>query len=84
MAINAAWLTTALIAATLLAWLQLLALDGDHAKAEPKALRYRLLHTPARLTRGARRRRLRISATWPWATAITTAWTRLQALPQAP
>ncbi len=40
MAMNKAWLPAALIAATLLAWLRLLALDSDLAKAEPKALRY--------------------------------------------
>ena len=39
--INRAWLATAMIAAILLAWLKLLALDGDLAKAEPKTLRYR-------------------------------------------
>ena len=33
-----------MIAAILLAWLKLLALDGDLAKAEPKTLRYRVLH----------------------------------------
>ena len=37
--VNAAWLTAAMIAAILLAWLKLLALDGDLAKAEPKTLR---------------------------------------------
>src|SRR5216683_1502888 len=42
-AINSAWLAACLIAATLLAWLKLLALDGDLAKAEPKTLRYRVL-----------------------------------------
>jgi hypothetical protein len=31
-----------MIAAILLAWLKLLALDGDLAKAEPKTLRYLL------------------------------------------
>jgi Transposase DDE domain group 1 len=36
---NQAWLTAAMIAAILLAWLKLLALDGDLAKAEPKTLR---------------------------------------------
>jgi hypothetical protein len=35
-ALNQAWLAAALIAATLLAWLRHLALDGDLAKAEPK------------------------------------------------
>jgi hypothetical protein len=69
---------------TLLAWLAHLALDGDLARAEPKTLRYRILHTAARLTSGGRRRHLKIAAAWPWATAITTAWTRISALPQAP
>lgn len=83
-AINAAWLTAALIAAALLAWLQLLALDGDLAKAEPKTLRYRILHAAARLVHGGRRRRLKIPTTWPWAAAIANAWHRITALPQAP
>jgi Transposase DDE domain group 1 len=82
--LNQAWLAAALIAATLLAWLRLLALDGPLAKAEPKTLRYRILHAAARLTRSGRRRRLKISATWPWALAIVTAWDRITALPQAP
>ena len=46
----------------LLAWLKLLALDGDLAKAEPKTLRYRVLHSAARLVRGGRKRRLKIQA----------------------
>ncbi len=72
--INQAWLTVTAIAADLIAWLRLLALTGDAADlalCEPKALRYRLLHVPAGLTHGQRRRRLRIPATWPWATAVT-------------
>ena len=48
--INQAWATAAAISADLVAWLRLLALTdeaaGDLAKAEPKALRYRLLHVP--------------------------------------
>ena len=47
-------------------------------------LRYRILHTAARLVRGSRRRRLKIQASWPWAGAITTAWQHITALPQAP
>jgi hypothetical protein len=50
-----------------LAWLKLLVLDGDLAKAEPKTLRYQVLHAAARLTRSGRRRYLKIAATWPWA-----------------
>jgi hypothetical protein len=83
-ALNQAWLAASLIAATLLAWLKLLALDGGLAKAEPKTLRYRILHAAARLARSGRRRRLKIAAAWPWAAAITTAWARISALPQAP
>ena len=83
-AINSAWLAAALIAATLLAWLRLLTLEGDLARAEPKTLRYKILHAAARLTHSGRRHRLKISRTWPWARAIATAWTRLNTLPQAP
>src|SRR5205823_9091742 len=63
-ALNQAWLAAALIAATLLSWLKLLALDGPLAKAEPKTLRYRVLHAAARLVRSSRRRRLKIDAAW--------------------
>jgi Transposase DDE domain group 1 len=82
--VNAAWLTAAMTAQILLAWLKLLALDGDLARAEPKTLRYRVLHAAARLVRGGRKRHLKIQATWPWAEAITAAWQRIDALPQAP
>lgn len=71
----------AAIANDLIAWLQAIALDGDLAKAEPKRLRYRLLHTTARLVHGQRRRRLRIPSTWPWANQITAAFTRIAAIP---
>ena len=68
-AINSAWLAASLIAATLLSWLRHIALDGELARAEPKTLRYRILHTAGTLVRGGRRRRLKISRTWPWADA---------------
>lgn len=61
------------IAADLVAWTRLLGLTGDArvlAACEPKAMRYRFLHVPARLTLGARRRRMRVPETWPWAAAI--------------
>jgi hypothetical protein len=50
--VNQAWLTAAMTAQILLAWLKLLALDGDLAKAEPKTLRYKVLHAAARLVHG--------------------------------
>ena len=84
MAMNKAWFAAALIAATLLAWLRLLALDGKLAKAEPKTLRYRILHAAGRLVRGARRRQLKIQASWPWAADIARAWERICALANDP
>jgi hypothetical protein len=81
-AINAAWLELALTGIDLLAWTQHLLLDGALAHAEPKTLRYRLLHVAARITRSARRTRLRIAEHWPWKDQLVTAFTRLAALPQ--
>jgi hypothetical protein len=79
--INEAWCQVVALAVDLLAWLRHLALDGDLAKAEPKTLRYRLLHTAARITRGQRLRWLNIPPTWPWATQLATAFARVLALP---
>lgn len=80
-AINQAWLAVVMLAVDLLAWAQRLLLDGDLAKAEPKTLRYRLLHVAARLTRGQRRVRVRIQHSWPWAHELAAAFARLTALP---
>jgi Transposase DDE domain group 1 len=80
-AVNTAWCQTASIACDLLAWLRLLVLDGDLAKAEPKTLRYRILHTAGRIVKGQRRRYLKIPPSWPWAQAIADAFTRIAALP---
>lgn len=79
-AINAAWLELSLTAIDLLVRARTLLLDGELATAEPKKLRYRILHTAARITRGARRIRLRIATTWPWGHALTMAFARLAAL----
>jgi Transposase DDE domain group 1 len=81
-AINAAWLELALTGIDLLAWARTLLLDGEHALAEPKKLRYRLLHVAARIVRTARRTYLRIAASWRWANQPATAYARLAALPQ--
>ena len=80
-AINTAWLAVVMLAVDLLAWTQQLLLDGALATAEPKALRYRLLHVAARITRGQRRVWLRLQQSWPWARQLAEAFTRLQALP---
>ena len=80
--VNAAWLELSLAAIDLLAWTRVLLLDGELAAAEPKKLRYRILHVAARITRGGRRLRLRISATWPWRHELAAAFHRLAALPR--
>ena len=77
---NSAWLQLAALACTLNAWLRHLALHGDLAKAEPKALRYRLLGAPARHVVHARSRTLLIPPGWRWAHDLATGWERLQAL----
>jgi hypothetical protein len=81
-AINAAWLELALTGIDLIACTQALLLDGELAKAEPKTLRYRILHTTARRTRGQRRTWLRIAEHWPWAHDLAAAFARLAALPR--
>jgi hypothetical protein len=81
-AINTAWLELALVGIDLLAWTQTLLLGGDLATAEPKKLRYRLLHVAAKIVRSGRRTWLRIAEGWPWTQALTTAFTRLAALPR--
>jgi len=81
-AINQAWLELALTGIDLLAWTQHLLCDDELAVAEPKKLRYRLLHVAARLTRSARRTYLRLAEGWPWAADLVTAFTRLAALPR--
>lgn len=81
-AINAAWLELALTGIDLLAWTKALLLDDDLAAAEPKKLRYRLLHTAARITHSGRRTWLHIAQTWSWATELVNAFTRLADLPR--
>jgi len=56
-------------------------LEGQLAVAEPKTLRYRLLHVAARIIHHTRRRVLRLQSCWPWAAQLALASTRLHALP---
>jgi hypothetical protein len=82
-AINQAWLTCVLTAIDLITWTQTILVHDqpELAKAEPKRLRYRLLHVSARLVRGGRRIRLKIDRTWRWAHVLAAAFHRLHALP---
>jgi Transposase DDE domain group 1 len=76
---NQVWCELVAMASELLAWMQMLALDGAARAWEPKRLRLRLFSAAGRLARGGRRLRLRLAATWPWAAQLTAAITRLQA-----
>ncbi len=81
--INAVWVELALIAADLLALSQsmLLTDQPDLHRAEPKTLRYRLLHIAARITRGQRKVFLRLAEHWPWALALAQTFRRLRQIP---
>jgi len=78
---NAAWLEVVLTATDLVAWTKVIAFADvpELARCEIAAFRYRVLHVAARLTHSARQNRLRIDATWRWATHIATGYHRLRA-----
>ena len=78
---NAVWLELVLLALDLTCWAQALLLDGALAVAEPKTLRYRLWHAAGRISHHARRLRLRLQRSWPWAADLVRAFVRLRALP---
>ena len=59
------------------AWAKGLCLEGELARAEPKRLRYTLLHAAGVLVRSGRRTTLRIAEGWPWADALVAAFARL-------
>jgi len=80
-AANQLWCEVVALACDLLAWTQMLALAGDARRWEPKRLRLRLFSVAGRLARSGRRLRLRLAERWPWASEVTAAVTRLQALP---
>src|SRR5690606_30127491 len=76
--INQAWLTTVLIAQDLLAWTRKLVLDGELARAEPRRLRYCLLHVAGAIITTGRQRVLRLADDWPWTPALINAFARAQ------
>jgi hypothetical protein len=82
-ALNEVWLEIVMLAHDLLVWTQALCLDGELSKAEPKRLRYRLLHVGARLAFSARQGKLHLPATWPWTEALKAAFEKLKTLPAA-
>ena len=59
---NAPWFELALLAHDITVWTQQLSLDGEHQIAEPKRLRYRILHVAGHLARHARQTTLHLPA----------------------
>jgi hypothetical protein len=82
-ALNEVWLQIVMLAHDLIVWTQALLLDGELAKAEPKRLRYRLLHVAARMAFHGRRGRLGLQHDWPWGEQLLAAFQKLKALPAA-
>ena len=79
---NHLWLQLVFIAQDLLTFTQILGFDpGELYSAEPQQLRYKVLHTPARIIRHARRTRIDLLTDWPWADQIVQAFQRIRALP---
>jgi hypothetical protein len=74
---NRAWLVLVCLAADLVRWFQLLCLTGVLQTAEPKALRWRLWHAPARQVRSGHRRIVRLLDGWPDADALLCAYRRI-------
>jgi hypothetical protein len=79
--LNEVWVQIVMLAHDLIAWTQTLLLDGELAKAEPKRLRYRLLHVAGRLAFHSRQAKLHLQDTWPWAAELIAAFAKLKVLP---
>jgi Transposase DDE domain group 1 len=82
-ALNEVWLQIVMLAHDLIIWTKALLLDGELAKAEPKRLRYQLLHVAGRIAFHSRKAKLHLQNTWPWAAELVAAFAKLEALPAA-
>ncbi|MEI8083211.1 MAG: transposase, partial [Actinomycetes bacterium] len=70
---NGAWLVAATIAYNLTRALGIGA-EGQFAKAETATVRNRLINTPARISRSARRHTMHLPTRWPWAEHWLNMW----------
>lgn len=77
---NRTWVELVLLAAVLLAALQQLIDDDELRVAEPRRIRYTLLHVAARIAVHARRTWLHLDAAWPWTPQLLAAHRRLPQL----
>ncbi len=77
---NRVWLELVLAAQDLITFFQHLCLRGEARFWEPKTLRYRLLHTAARIVRSGRRVILRLQRNWRWTPILDHAFKRLRVM----
>ena len=71
---NAAWLAAATIAFNLTRAIGVAA-GGKFTNAEGATVRARIINTPARISRSARRQQLHLPTRWPWAHHWQALWT---------
>ena len=74
---NRVWFEQVLVASLLLAGLRVLIDDEELSVAEPRRLRYTLLHVAAKIVRHARQLILRLDQAWPWTRLLVAAHDRL-------
>lgn len=74
---NQVWFEQLLVASLLLAGLRVLIDDEQLSAAEPRRLRYTLLHVAAKIVRHARQVTLRLDQAWPWTRLLVKAHDRL-------
>ena len=77
---NHAWLECVLAATDLIGWSKLICFydDADLAHCEIANLRYRIMHTAARLTRTGRVLYMKLDRTWAWARQLALGFQRLR------
>ncbi len=80
---NEAWVELVLAAMDLVAWTKSLCLEGELRRAEPKRLRFALLHVAARVVRTGRRIVLRLQRAWPWVDELAAGFARVRQLGRA-
>lgn len=80
---NSIWLELILAAQDLTAFFQRLCLRGEAQQWDPKTLRYRLLHTAARIARSGRRLILRLQRSWRWTPILYDAFKRVRLIAAA-
>lgn len=78
---NRIWCQLIAVACDLFCFTQTLALHGTFAVAEPRLLRYALLHVAGRVVRSGRTLTLKLAEDWPYTRRLLEAFQQLRRLP---